>query len=281
MSLAPGAPGNWNATAAEESAMKAAAEAFLSEYGQGPGAPVAVVIAAFNEEPSVAGVVQTIPPAVSSRSTECIVVDDGSSDATAERAKRAGALVCRLPRNLGQGRALQVGYWLAATRRAEVVATLDADGQFDANELERVVEPVIAGRADFVNGSRRLGTSETSDPLRKAGITVFAAVLSLLTGAHITDPSNGFRAFRSEVPLALPLRQAQYQTAELLIGALAAGFSVLEVPVTVRPRQSGSSKKGTNLLYGFRFARVVLTTWWSAREANRSRPGRSRFPARR
>jgi hypothetical protein len=140
---------------------------------------------------------------------------------------------------------------------------MDADGQFDPAELERLVGPVVEDRADMVQGSRRLGRSETTDRVRAAGVVVFAAVVSLLTGARITDPANGFRAFRPEVPARVPLRQPQYQTSELLIGALALGFRVIEAPVTVLARRAGESKKGANLRYGYRFGRAVLTTWWS------------------
>lgn len=252
--------------------MGEAEAAFVAEHGGRPGAPVAVVIPAFDEEASVGAVVGAVPAQVCGRATECLVVDDGSADATADAAAAAGALVCRLSQNLGQGRALQVGYRLAAARRAEVVVTMDADGQFDPSEMPRLAGPVLEGRADFVNGSRRLGSAEPADPLRRAGVGVFAVLVSVLTGTRITDPANGFRAFRPDVPLSLPLRQAQYQTAELLIGALAAGFSVVEAPVTVKARTAGESKKGGNLRYGYRFARVVVSTWWSARVKARARP---------
>ena len=86
-----------------------------------------------------------------------------------------------------------------------------------------------------------------------------------LTRTRITDPSNGFRAFRPSIPESVPLRQPQYQASELLIGALMAGYTVVEVPVTIRDRAAGESKKGPNLLYGLRFARVIVTTWYRAR----------------
>jgi glycosyltransferase involved in cell wall biosynthesis len=208
-----------------------------------------------------------------------IVVDDGSTDGTEERARAAGALVCRLPVNLGQGQALRLGYRLASDRGAAVIATVDADGQFDPGELRDLVAPVVAGNADFVNGSRRLGRAETSDPVRRLGVIVFGALVSLLTRVRITDPANGLRAFRVEVVECVPLRQAQYQTAELLIGAISRGFRVREVPVTVHPRGSGASKKGGNLFYGWQFGRVVLTTWWSARREVRQSREQTR-PAR-
>ena len=252
----------------------AAEKAFTSEYGTGPGRPLCIVIAALDEAASVGGVITAIPPEVHGLATECILIDDGSSDGTASEARRAGALVCRLDHNLGQGVALRAGYRLAASRGATVIATMDADGQFEAGELERLVEPIAAGKADMVNGSRRLGRSETRDAVRAAGVVAFGGLVSLLTGTRITDPANGFRAFRPEVAARVPLRQPQYQTSELLIGALTLGFRVVEVPVTVRQRAAGHSKKGHNLWYGYRFARVILTTWWSLRSLRSTAPGR-------
>ncbi len=255
--------------------LEAAAAAFQAEYGDGPGAPVAVLMAALNEVDAVGSVVASIPRSAAGLATECLVIDDGSTDGTADVARSAGAMVCRLERNLGQGQALRLGYRLAAERGAAVIATMDADGQFDASELDRLVAPIASGDADFVNGSRRLGRSETTDGLRRTGLVLFATLVSALTGSRITDPANGFRAFRPEVPGSVPLQQVQYQTAELLIGALALGFTVVEAPVTVKARAAGTSKKGGNLRYGYRFARVILSTWW--RLARRS-PGRPPAP---
>lgn len=251
----------------------AAIDRFAAEYGAAAGAPVCVVIAALDEAPSVGDVVRSIPPTVSGRVTECLVVDDGSTDDTAAVARQAGALVCRFEENLGQGHALRCGYRLATARQARVVVTMDADGQFDAKEVERLVGPIVSGQADMVQGSRRLGQSNTTDAVRAAGVVVFGGLISVLTRTRITDPANGFRAFRPEVPERVALRQPQYQTAELLIGALAAGFRVVEAPVTVLPRAAGQSKKGHNLLYGYRFAGVILSTWWRVRR-DRGRPGR-------
>ncbi|MDA8045365.1 MAG: glycosyltransferase family 2 protein [Actinomycetota bacterium] len=240
----------------------ASAEAtFEARHGRHVGAPICVVIAAFDEAASVAAVVSGVPPELHGLATECLVVDDGSRDATSVEAERAGALVCRFEANRGQGIALRCGYRLATARRARVIVTMDADGQFDPADMAGLVAPVIEDRADLVQGSRRLGRSETTDPVRAAGVVVFATLISRLTGTRVTDPANGFRALRPEVPERVPLRQPQYQSSELLIGALALGYRVIEAPVTVRPRAHGASKKGTNLLYGLRFGRVVIGTW--------------------
>ena len=249
-----------------------AADEFMSEYAGRPPSPVVVVIPALDERESVAGVISSVPPEICGLRTETILVDDGSTDDTSALARAAGALVCRLPVNLGQGHAFRLGYRLATERGAEVICTADADGQFDPRELPALVEPILAGEADFVNGSRRLGRTETTDPVRKAGVLFYGTLVSLLTRVRITDPANGLRAFRPEVTTTVRLRQTQYQTSELLIGAIANGFRVIERPATMYRRTAGESKKGHNLIYGLRFGRVVVSTWFSQRKSARRHP---------
>jgi glycosyltransferase involved in cell wall biosynthesis len=237
---------------------------FANEH-PGPGADVVVLIPAFNEEEAVSDVVKSVPHTICGLSVETIVVDDGSSDATKAQAEGAGAIVCRLPINLGQGTAFRLGYRVSRERGAKIICTADADGQFDPQELPALVGPIVAGEADFVNGSRVLGTTHNTDPVRNLGVFVFAHLLSTLTGAKITDPANGLRAMRSEVTAKVQLKQTQYQTSEMLINVIANGFKVKEVPATMYKRQAGETKKGRNLIYGLRFARVVVTTWWNLR----------------
>ena len=242
----------------------AAVERFVREH-PGPAAEVVVVIPALDEEEAVAGVVRSVPSTICGLSVETLVMDDGSSDATRARAEAVGALVCTFDVNLGQGTAFKVGYRLARERGARIIATADADGQFDPQELPSLVGPILAGQADFVNGSRRLGTTYTTDPVRRVGVVVFAALLSALTGCRVTDPANGLRAMRAEVSAELDLRQTQYQTSEVLINVIAHGFRLREVPATMYQRTAGETKKGHNLIYGARFARVLVMTWWRMR----------------
>jgi hypothetical protein len=246
---------------------------FFAAHPPGAGAPVAVVIPAYNEEPTVAAVVRAIPAELAGHPREIIVVVDGSTDQTAAQASDAGALVCDVRVNRGQGTAYWLGYWLARQRGAKVIATIDADGQYVESELDRLVEPILSGRADVVYGSRRLGTELTTDPVRHAGLLLFGGLVSILIGQKITDPAAGLRAFRVDVPETITLEQPQYQSSELLISSALHGFRVIEVGTTMKDRPVGATgtKKGPNLLYGMRFARAVLGTWRRDRKAARTR----------
>jgi glycosyltransferase involved in cell wall biosynthesis len=210
-----------------------------------------------------------------------IVVADGCADGTAAEAQAAGAMVCDVPVNRGQGAALRLGYRLAREGGAGYIVTTDADGQYNPAEIERVLAPVVAGEADFVTGSRRLGSQETKDVIRRAGVRFFAGTISMLTGQKISDTTFGLRAMRAEVTGTVQLEQPQYQASELLIGVITHGYKMAEVPATIQRRRVGASKKGQNPLYqlhipgvnnffyGLRFARVAYGTWWRERQ----RPG--------
>jgi glycosyl transferase family 2 len=233
--------------------------------------PVAIVIAAYNEEGVVGSVVDALPATLCGLGTVAVVVSDGSADGTVAEAKARGALVCDVPVNRGQGAALRLGYRLAREGGASYIVTTDADGQYNPAEMERVLAPVVSGDADFVTGSRKLGSQETNDPVRRLGTWVFAVTISALTGQRITDSSFGLRAMRAEVTAAVSLEQPQYQSSELLIAVLTHGFKVAEVPGTIHKRQVGQSKKGHNAIYGLKYAGVVLGTW--LRERKRREPG--------
>jgi glycosyltransferase involved in cell wall biosynthesis len=246
----------------------AAIRAFIEEFGDRATSlpPVAIVIAAFNEEGAIGPVVEAIPAAVAGLDTATIVVSDGAVDATAKEAKAGGALVCEVPVNRGQGAALRLGYRLAREGGARYIVTTDADGQYNPAEIDSLMAPILAGQADFVTGSRKLGSEETKDPVRKLGVRVFALAISVLTGQRISDTTFGLRAMRAEVTGAVRLEQPQYQAAELLIGVITHGFRVAERPATIHRRTVGKSKKGNNAFYALRFSRVVVGTWWRERQ---------------
>jgi glycosyltransferase involved in cell wall biosynthesis len=266
----------------------AAVAAFTDTYGERAASlpPVAIVIAAYNEEGAIGPVIEALPEQVCGLATAAVIVADGCADGTVKEATTAGAMVADVPVNRGQGAALRLGYRLAREGGAAYIITTDADGQYNPAEMERVLGPVVAGEADFVTGSRQLGSQETKDFIRRAGSRFFALSLSLLTGQRISDTTFGLRAMRAEVTGAVRLEQPQYQASELLIGVITHGYKVAEVPATIHRRRVGESKKGQNFLYGLhlpgvnnffygmRFARVIYGTWWRERQRSRS-SGRS------
>ncbi len=239
-----------------------AAQAFDDGYDRPTLSPVVVVIAAYNEAAGLPSVLERIPDEVCSLATDVLVVDDGSSDETCAAAQAHRVYVVACPVNRGQGAALRLGYHIARTHGASYLLTTDADGQYDTADFPRALAPVISGDADFVTGSRRLGEQHTYDRVRRVGVHVFAWIVSAFVGQRVTDTSFGLRAIRAEATGLVTLNQPQYQSSELLLGMFSHGFTVIEVPGTMHQRSAGSTKKGRNLVYGFRYARVVFGTWW-------------------
>lgn len=224
--------------------------------------PVVVVVPAYEEEKNIATIIEATPEQVCGLDLALLVVDDGSRDATARIAEEAGALVASNTINRGGGAALRMGFDIASRLGAEIVVTMDADGQHLPSEMSRLVEPIVREDFEIVIGSRLLGEAEKDNPVRTLGIHVFNWVIRLLTAVKITDCSNGYRAFRVETLNALVLRQDQFHTSELIIEAAKKGIAIGEAPVTVKKRASGESKKGRDWSYGLSFARTILKTWW-------------------
>jgi len=225
------------------------------------GASIYVVIPAYNEAYNIEPVLARIPREVLGLRVRPLVVVDGATDATQLVVERMNHAAVGYTVNRGGGSALKAGYEIALEDDAEIVVTLDADGQHLPEEIPRLVTPIFEGRADLVNGSRVLGTYEKDSQVRAAGVVLFNWLVSALTMTRITDCSNAFRAIRASELAKLDLRQSQFHTSELLIEALKRGLRVIEVPITITRRMSGESKKGMTLTYGWGFARAIVTTW--------------------
>jgi hypothetical protein len=238
---------------------------FLWDYGpeEPNGHKLAVVIPALNEESSLPSVLSVVPKQVHDLETEIIVVSDGSIDATELVAREHGALVVGRDLRRGQGAAVALGYQVALLRGATVVATCDADGQYDPQELPQLVQPILDGDADVVHGSRMLegGTYERPMFGRSHGVKVFAKLTSVIARSPITDPASGFRAFTADALRKLEFRERQFHASEVTVAAVKKGLRVREVPCTFRERFEGESKKPPLLKYGLGYARSLIRTW--------------------
>jgi hypothetical protein len=222
---------------------------------------VAVVIPAYNEASNIDTVLGALPTTVCGYPLHAIVIDDGSSDDTTDRARATGAAAVRLPLNRGQGAALRTGYRLALATGAEIVVSMDADGQHQPSELSRLVQPIADGETDVVNGSRVLGDADPSHAAREMGIRLFAQLLSLLTLSRVTDPACGYRAVRTQALRGLEFRQDQFHNSEFIVEASKKHLRTIEVPVTVSTRLSGNSKKPPHFRYGMGFANALVRAW--------------------
>jgi len=246
---------------------------FAARYPNARFGPVVGLIAAYDEEANIGPVLKAMPTLAGDLEVSTLVIVDGGTDGTAQVALDAGVFTCVLPVNLGQGAALRLGYTMAAAHGARYVVTLDADGQNDPAELGVMLEPLLDDRSDFVIASRRLGTDQTTDRFRRAGVKFYAWLINTIAKQRLTDSSNGYRAFRVDVldDIVPHLVQDQYQTAEVVITASSRGWRISEQPTVWHPRASGASKKGGNLVFGLSYLKVILTTWGRVTLGNRTR----------
>jgi glycosyltransferase involved in cell wall biosynthesis len=194
------------------------------------------VIPAKDAARTVGGVVAGLKRAVPG--IEVVVVDDGSTDGTAEAARAAGAAVVRHPRNRGKGAALQSGFDESLRRGASRVVTLDADGQHEPEAASRLLAAL--DHADLVIGSR--GGDRAGMPwIRKATNDVTTWWVSRLAGTRIEDSQSGYRAVRAPVLRAVRPRSRRFEyESEFLIGAARAGFRIVPVPIPTLYNAPGS-----------------------------------------
>ncbi len=224
--------------------------------------PIMVVIPAFNEEENLKVLLPGIPRKVHGMELGVLVVDDGSSDNTYLVAKSFDALVVRNIVNRGQGASSRLGYDILKRYGVKVGVTMDADNQHRSEDIEPLLKPVLENRLDLAIGSRMLGDREKDSTIRFFGIKLLSTAINLLTGLRLTDCSSGFKAFRLEKFASLNLYEEQFQAGETLIVAAKAGLRIGEVPIYIKKRAFGESKKGTNLRYGLIFAKTIVKTWW-------------------
>ena len=211
------------------------------EDGRAIGLSKIAIVPALNEERSIAGVIAEIRAA--DPEFDVIVIDDGSTDRTSAIAAESGAHVITLPFNLGIGGAVQTGYQYARDHDFDLAVQVDGDGQHDPAEIGKLLEPIFDGRADMVVGTRFAeGGGYRGTRLRRIGIHLFAAIVSLMVRARVTDTTSGFRAVnRKAIRLFAADYPHDYPEVEATVLLARHRLKMVEVPVQMRVRETGNS----------------------------------------
>jgi glycosyltransferase involved in cell wall biosynthesis len=202
---------------------------------------VLVIVPAHNEEKSLGMVLDELRK--KAPFADIVVVDDGSTDGTAEVAREHDVKVLSLPINLGIGGAVQTGFKYAAIKGYDIAVQIDADAQHDPSYLSSLLALLIEEKADIVIGSRYLNDDRVEMPLiRNIGIKYFSWLTSKIIGYKITDCSSGYRALNSKaIKLFSENYPIDFPDAEALIVAHKAGLKIAELPVKFRKRNAGKS----------------------------------------
>jgi len=221
---------------------------------------------AFNEAASIADVIRRVPRSfVGVSDVHVVVVDDGSSDDTAALARTAGAIVVMHPMNLGVGTAFHSQVRAALRMRADLLVTIDADGQFNPADIGTLIQPILDGDAQVCTASRFADRDLVPEMpwVKKWGNRRVAGLVSRLTGHKFHDVSCGFRAYSREALLQLTVRHSFTYTHETFLDLAAKRIPIHEVPLAVRgTREHGKSKVAKSVLrYGMRTAAIMLRTY--------------------
>jgi glycosyltransferase involved in cell wall biosynthesis len=209
-----------------------------------------IQVPAWNEEEVLAATLGELPASVTGfDEVDLVVVDDGSSDATAAVARRCGAHVARLPLHRGLAHAFTNGLAVALERGADVVVNIDADGQYDPADISALTAPILVGEADIVLGDRGVGTLSHFSPTKRWLQRLGSRVVRLLSGVPVFDATTGFRALSRSAAARMNCFTTFTYTLETLIQAGQAGLAVSSVPVRTRPPNRPSRLFTSDLAY--------------------------------
>jgi glycosyltransferase involved in cell wall biosynthesis len=222
-----------------------------------------VALPALNEEKTIGGVIRSVPSQlVGIDDVEILVVDDGCSDGTVRAAREAGARVIHHPVVLGVGAAFQTALAYGIESAADLIVTIDADGQFDPKDIPKLIAPVLDGSADFSTASRFIDPSLTPKmPLLKYwGNRMMSRLISSLAGQRLFDVSCGMRCYSRDAALRLNTIAQFTYTQEVILNLAFKHLRVVEVPICVRGvRPFGHSRVARNpLAYGLKAAQIIL-----------------------
>ena len=225
-----------------------------------------VQLPALNEEKTIVQVIQAIPRRIQGvEEVLVLVIDDGSRDRTAELARSCGAIVLSHEQNRGVGAAFRSGLARSIELDADIVVTMDSDGQFDPLDIQKLVDPILKGQADFVTASRFLDPALVPEMpgIKRWGNDFMAQWIGTMVKKRFYDVSCGFRAYSKNAFLRLTLLGDFTYTHEVFLTLAFSGVPIMEVPVRVRGvRAHGKSRVASNLFsYGWRAASIILKTY--------------------
>lgn len=224
-----------------------------------------VVIPALNEEHAIAQVVQGVPDQIDGWSHISIVVfDDGSNDGTASEAITAGAEVRRHERPRGVAQVFRNSVQLALERGSDALVMIDGDGQFDPNDIPRLLIPIVAGQSDFVAADRFSGSNSRPHDMptgKYVGNRMMNRLIRWLTGSEVSDVSSGFRAYSREALLHLNIHSSFTYTQEVFLDLATKGLRIHQVPVEVRYDPQRRSRVVRSIArYAIRSASTIFRT---------------------
>ena len=210
---------------------------------------ITVGIPAYNEEKNIAKIIVELKKVAD----QIIVCNDGSTDSTSIIAESLGATVIKHPKNLGYGSAIPSIFLKAREINAEILVTIDADGQHKIEDIKKVIKPVVHGQADISIGSRFLEEGDNTPKDRKLGIKIITKVTNSSLSEKITDAQSGFRAYNNKVLQSLtPSDSGMGISTEILIKSSSLGLKIAEVPTEIQYEGETSSQNpvshGTEVL---------------------------------
>lgn len=223
-----------------------------------------IIIPALNEEKKIATTISKIPNNIKGiEKTKILVVDDGSTDSTRANALQAGAEVISHRQNKGVGVAFQTGLEWALEQRVDVLVNIDADGQFNPDDIPTIIQPVLDGETDVVVANRfNNGIPEDMPKGKYVGNKMMSYLISKLSGLKLDDVSSGFRAFNKESMYRLNLIGNFTYTQESILDLATKGLKIVNVPVQVTYYKSRKSRVASNLLsYAIKTSMIIFRSF--------------------